>query len=275
MSLSGRNALFRVGIAFCALSALIVLAASFLIIPDYPAIQEDIRRPGDFFLFFLGSLFSSNYLAVHIAIIMTVLFSLLGIILILSYFEQTSAHEILYIAFFTISFSFETIRLIIPLSLIYDIPSFYLLVAAKILIFTRFFGLFSLFAASIYAAGLEVQMTRYVIMVLIAATLVLTGVPVDTQNRDSSFNIVYGFNTMYRLIEAVAFIITVISFFIAVNIRGSKEYALIGVWLMIALAGRYFLLYSDNWAGPILGILMLSIGTWFVCSKLHKIYLWL
>jgi hypothetical protein len=207
--------------------------------------------------------------------VIAVFFSLIGIILILSFFEQTSAPEILYIAIFTISLSFETIRIILPLYFIYDIPSLYLLIAARVLLFARFFGIFSLFAASISAAGLDVQLTRNVILVIIIATLVMIGVPIDTQNWDTSLNIVYGFNSMFRIIELIVILTTVVSFFIAVHIRGTKEYAHIGIGLMIALIGRYFLLYSDSWAGPVPGVLMLSFGIWFVCSKLHKIYLWL
>jgi hypothetical protein len=275
MTLFGRNAFFRVGITFCAVSALLILDASFLVWPEYQSIQGEVSRPADLFQVFLAKFFETNFLAVHLSMIMVVFFSLIGIILILSFFEQTSAPEILYIAIFTISFAFETIRLVHPLYLIYDIPSLYLLIASRILLFARFFGIFSLFAASISAAGLEVQLTRNVIMVIIVATMIMVGVPIDTQNWDASLNIVYGFNSMFRLIELIVLVTTVVSFFIAVHIRGTKEYAYIGIGLMIALIGRYFLLYSDSWAGPVPGILMLSCGIWFVCSKLHKIYLWL
>nr|AXS01207.1 hypothetical protein [uncultured bacterium] len=112
-------------------------------------------------------------------------------------------------------------------------------------------------------------------MIIIVATLSIIGVPIDTQSWDTSFNTINGFNNMFRLIEIAAFFAIVISFFIAVHVRGSKEYAYIGIGLTIALAGRYFLLYFDNWAGPVPGILMMSFGMWFVCSKLHRIYLWL
>jgi hypothetical protein len=274
MTLSGRNAFFRVGIVFCAVSTLLILIASFFLMPDYPSMNENARRPSGFLQSILGNFLDVNYIAVHISLVMVVLFSLAGIIMILSFFEQTSAPEILYIAFFTVSFAFETIRIILPLQSIYDIPSFYTLLASRVLLFARFFGIFSLFAAGICAAGLEVQMTRNVILVIIVAALVLIGVPIDAQSWDTSLNVIYGFNSMVGLIEIIVFLTTIVSFLIAVNVRGSREYAYIGIGIMIALVGRYLLLYFDNWAGPIPGILMLSFGTWFACSKLHKIYLW-
>nr|AGS51968.1 hypothetical protein [uncultured bacterium contig00003] len=275
MTLSGRNAFFRVGIALCAISSLLILAVSFLLIPAYPNMEENTRRPADFFQVLIGKFLKTSYFAVHTSMIMVVLFSLIGIILIFYYFEQTSAPEILYIAFFTVSFSFETIRFILPLQYIYDIPSFYMLIASRALLFARYFGIFSLVTASICAAGLEVQMTRNAIMIIIIATLAIVGVPIDTQSWDTGFNAIHGFNNMFRLIEIAAFFSIVVSFFIAVHVRGSKEYAYIGIGFVIALVGRYFLLYFDNWAGPVPGILMLSFGMWFVCSKLHRIYLWL
>jgi hypothetical protein len=276
MTLSGRNIFFRGGIAFCAISALLVLYVSFLVVPSYSEMGENARRPGNFFQVLLGNFFNADYMAVHATLVMVVFFSLIALCLILAFFEQTQAPEILYIAIFTLSFSFEAIRLALPLGQMYNIPSFYLLLASRVLLFARYFGIFSLFTASLCAAGFEIQLTRNVITVLIVSTLAITiGVPIDSHSWDTSLNMIYGFNTMFMWIDIIAFFSTVISFFIAVNVRGSKEYAYIGTGLLMAFAGRYLLLYIDNWAGPIPGIIMLSFGTWFVCSRLHKIYLWL
>jgi len=276
MTLSERNILFKAGIVFCAISTIFILLASFLVVPLYPSMEENARRPAVFSQFFTGMFLNANYFAVHASVIMSVLFSLAGIIMIHSFFEQTSAPEILFIAFFTISLSFETIRLILPLNIIYDIPSFYLLLASRILLFARYFGVFSLFAASVYAAGLDMQRTSTIILIIIIASLVITfGVLIDIQNWDTSFNTSTGYISMLRLIDGVMFIASVIGFFIAVNVRGSKYYAHVGIGVMLALAGRNLLLVSDNLACPVPGILMLSIGTWLICSKLHRIYLWL
>jgi hypothetical protein len=276
MTLSERNAFFKAGIAFCAVSILLMLFASFLTIPVYPSMSENTRRPSDFLQVFAGKFLDVNYIAVHSSLVTAVLFSLAGIILIHFFFEQTSAPEILYIAIFTISFSFEIIRLILPMYLIFNFSSFYLLMAARVLLFARYLGIFSLFAGSICAAGLEVQQTRNIILIIITVALIITfGVPIDTEKWDTSLNMINGYNSMFMLIEAAAFFATVVSFFIAENVRGSKEYTFIGIGAMLALIGRNLLLRSDNWSGPIPGILLLSIGTWFICSKLHKIHLWL
>jgi hypothetical protein len=276
MTLSERNVFFRIAIVFCSISTLLAAAVSWLVVPSYKIFGENILRPGGFAQFFIGRLFEPDYYAVHASLAALVVFSLVGLFLILSFFEQTSTPEILYISFFIFSFTFEIIRLVIPLHLIYIIPSFYILISLRVLLFVRYFGIFSMAAASLCASGLEVQTNRNMIMIIFAAALIIIiGVPIDTQSWDTSFNITHGFNTIIKVIEVIAFLTTVISFFIASNVRGSVEYIYIGIGVMFAFIGRYFLLYFDNWAGPIPGLIMLSFGTWFACSKLHKIYLWM
>jgi len=276
MTLSERNTFFKAGIAFCVVSVLLLVAASFLVVPVYQTMEENTRRPSDLIHVIISRFLNVNYIAVHSSVAAAVLFSIIGLILIYSFFEQTPAPEILYIVIFTLSFSFETIRVLLPLHLIFDIPSFYMLMATRVLLFARYFSIFSLFAASVCAAGLEVQKTGNIIIIIFIAVLVIVfSVPIDTQNWDTSLNMIKGNTYMFRLIEVVAFFITVISFFVAANVRGSKDYAYIGIGVMLALLGRGLLLSADNWVTPVLGILLLSAGLWFVCSKLHKIHLWL
>jgi hypothetical protein len=276
MTFSERNIVFKAGIAFCAVITLFILVISMFTIPFYSTMEESFRRPAYIFQIASGWFLGSNYYAVHVSLIFAVIFSLVSTIFIHLYFERTSAPEILYISFFTISISFEAIRLILPLHFIYLFPSFYLLAASRVLLFARYFSLFSLFTASVIAAGLEVQRTRYVIIFLIIAVLLIVlGVPIDTQSWDTSFSMISGYTAMFKMIEVVVFLITPITFFVAAKVRDSKDYVYIGIGVILALIGRNILLGTDNWAGPVPGIFLLSFGTWFICSKLHKIHLWL
>jgi hypothetical protein len=276
MTLSERNAFFKAGIVFCACFTLLIIIISFLIVPVYPTIEENSRRPGNFFQIISGLFLGSSFYAVHASLVIAVLFSFAGLFLIHSFFERTSVPEILYVSFFILSFSFEIIRLVLPLHLIYNFPSLYLLGASRVLFFARYFSVFSLFTAGIYAAGLEVQKTRNIIFVLVITVLIISlGVPIDVQTWDTSLNMANGFSSMFTLIEIAALITTVISFFIAVKVRGSGDYVYVGIGVLLAMTGRSILLGTDNWAGPVPGILLLAFGTWFICSKLHRIHLWL
>jgi hypothetical protein len=101
------------------------------------------------------------------------------------------------------------------------------------------------------------------------------GVPIDAQSWDTSFSMISGYTAMFKMIEIVVFFTTSITFFVAAKVRDSKDYIYVGIGVMLALIGRNILLGTDNWAGPVPGIFLLSFGTWFICSKLHKIHLWL
>jgi len=277
MTLSERNTFFKMGIALCSICALIAAAASFLVIPIFSGVMEESsRRPVSIFQLLTGFFMGNDSYAVYVSLAASVLYSLISIIIIYLFFERTSSPEILYIAIFTISFALEAVRLILPLQHIFYFSFFYVSLASKVLLFIRFFSIFSLFTAGLCAAGLEVQKTRNVIFVMIIAALVITmGVPIDSSNWDTSLNIVNSYNSMFSLVEAAAFITTMISFFIAAKIRGTREYVNIALGVMLALAGRGFIINVDNWTGPILGIILLSTGTFILCSKLHKIHLWL
>jgi len=281
MTLSERNTFFKTGIIFCAVCVFLTAAASFLIIPliqetNYILSLGEELRPVSIFQSFISRFIGSNYFAVHISLSFLVVFSLVGMLLIHFYFERTSTPEILYIAIFTISLSFEIIRLILPLQQIFIFSSFYVSISSRVLLFARYFGIFSLFTASICAAGLEVQKTRNVLFIIIIAALIITvSVPINVLNWDTSLNIINGYVSIFRMTELAVLLTTMISFFIAAKFRDSKEYIYVAVGSMLALIGRNILLNTDNWIGPLPGIFLLSFGTWFLCSKLHKIHLWL
>jgi len=301
MTLSERNAFFKAGIVSCAVFVILIIAISFFTMPLYInnsnqtftenneiSLNEDdennitsplddaARRPHNFLHKIANSIAGYNYLAVHISLFLLTAFSLTGMILIYNYFERTSTPEILYIAFFIVSCSFEVIRIIIPLHLAFRFPTIYIMTAMRILLFARFFGIFSLFTAGICSAGLEIQRIRNAILIITIAGMILTiSIPIDVLSWDTSFNIVNGYNTMFKMIELVAFITIITSFLITAKNKDSKEYLYAAIGILIIFIGRNLLLNTDNWIGTILGIAMLSFGMWMLCSKLHKIHLWL
>jgi hypothetical protein len=238
--------------------------------------QEIARRPEGLFQVLAGKLFVTNLLAVYWCVMGLVLYDFLSIILIYYFFEKTQSPEILFVAFFAASFAPEALRLLLPLSRVYEIPSLYLLMASRITLFGRYFGLFSLFTASIYAVGFKVQKQRNVVLIIAVITLIITlGVPIDTETWDSSLNMISGYVSIFRLIEVGAFLIITLSFFIAAWLNSSRDFAFIGIGSALAILGRHVLLNADAWAALPTGLLLLIVGTWLVCTKLHKIYLWL
>ncbi|MCL2193351.1 MAG: hypothetical protein FWB78_08145 [Treponema sp.] len=277
MTLSNRNAVFKAGIILSSLCLLLAVASLFITSPVYVYMEAEIAvRPDGFFQALLGRPFEARLLAVHFIVLFLALYSLLSIAFIYFFFEKTQSPEILFVAFFAASFSLEVLRLILPLGQIHEIPSLYLLMASRIILFGRYFGIFSLFAASVHAAGYQSQQQRNTIMIVVAATLfVALSTPIDTKIWDSSLAMLSGYASMFRLVEVGLLIITAASFFIAAWPRGSREFFPIGVGSILALLGRNILLQADTWAGLPTGLLFLVAGTWLICKRLHRIYLWL
>jgi hypothetical protein len=237
--------------------------------------EEVTRHPDGIFRIISGD-FPGNLLATHCCILALVLYSFFSIILTYYFFEKTQSPEVLFVVFFAASFSLESLRFIIPLGRIYEIPSLYLLMSSRIILFGRYFGLFSLFIASVYAVGFKAQKQRNITTILAVITLIIImGIPIDTQTWDSSLNMINGYASMFRLIETGAFFITTISFFIAAWLRSSRDFIFIGAGAVLALLGRNILLGAGTWVGLPVGLLFLAVGTWLICIRLHKIYLWL
>jgi hypothetical protein len=277
MTLSERNLVFKLGIALSFLCLAISIIISLKVFSVYASMETEItRRSESIFQAFIEKYFEAKLLAVHGCILASVLYSFFSIIFIYYFFEKTQSPEILFVVFFVASFSLEALRLILPLGRVYEFPSLYQLTAARIILFSRYFGLFSLFTAGVFASGFKSQQQRNIIMIILVTTLIITlGVPIDTQAWDSSLNMINGYISMFRLIEAGTFLLTIISFFIAAWSRSSFEFVFIGVGSILAFLGRSILLNADTWTGLPIGLLFLAAGTWLICTRLHKVYLWL
>jgi hypothetical protein len=277
MTLSLRNSCFKVGIAFSALSLGIIIAAALTILPAYPEVLgESIRCASGILQWFLKNFPEPSPYVPFITTLGAVCYSLIGIILILYFFEKTQSQEILFIGLFVLSFSFESIRIIVPLVKTLDLPIVYLGRGSRFLIFGRYFGLFSLFTASVFTAGLAVQKQEHLVFIIAAASLIFAlGVPTDGLSWDTTLNMYNDFNSTFALVQGGILGITMASFFISAYTRSSKEYIYIGLGAFLIYTGRSILLGGDTWISPLPGLLILSLGTWLVCIKLHRIYLWL
>ena len=245
----------------------------------YPAFPESAAsaatRSGGIFHKLLQGFFEAQPYIPLWTMFGSVAFSFISTLLVYLFFEKTQSSEILFFGFFIISLSFEFARIIIPLRVLFQFPALYLATASRLLLFSRYFGLFSIFAASIFAAGLGEQKQITIIFIMILAAMIIAiNVPVDCLVWDSSLKLINGYDSMFFIVETGVLIITVITFFISAYTRSAKEYVFIGIGSFMAITGRSLLIASDSWFTLIPGILILTVGTWFICSKLHKIYLW-
>ena len=272
-----RNNFFRGGIILAALSLIIIIVSATFVLKAYPGTTASaaMRSQGLAQKLVEGFANPSAYVPFW-TMLGAVVYSLIGITLIYFFFEKTQSPEILFFGLFVISLSFEFERLNIPLMQVFSFPPMYLIAAARILLFGRYFGLFALFATGIFASGLDVQKQQTVFFMLILAALVIAfNVPIDSLVWDSSLKVLNGYGSMFTVVEGGILAVTVLTFLVSAFTRGSRHYVIIGLGALMTYVGRNILLKSDTWITPIPGMILLLGGTWLVCALLHREYLWL
>ncbi len=277
MTLSQRNRLVLIGIVLSSLSFLMLILSARTVFPVFAdAAAAASRRTFNLVQPLINLLVKPQPYAALVSIIVSCLYAAGTSIFIYFFFEKTHCQEILFFTFFVLSFCFESLRFIVPLNTALNLPRIYLIVAGRIIIFGRIFGILSLFASSIYAAGFQVQKQSQVILIMITISMIIAvGMPIDALSWDSGLNIISGYTMMVLLAEVGIFFFAVISFFAAAYTKGTKEYIRIGIGSLLLFFGRDFLLNCDTWFIIPAALALLSYGTWFICSKLHQIYLWL
>ncbi|GHV76354.1 hypothetical protein AGMMS49942_11750 [Spirochaetia bacterium] len=275
MTISVRNIYFRVGISLSVLTLVTALSLSFIVFSVYPQVGAAAIQSADLFQSLISRTFASPYIS-FVTMLSSVLYAFITMILIYYFFEKTQSPEILFFALFAASFAFEALRVMVPLAAVDNLPSVYLVMSSRVLLIARYFGVFSLFAASVYAAGLgEQKQGNIVFIIAIAAMIIALGVPIDGLAWDSSLMMVSGYTDMLKMVEVVIGLITALSFFISAHSRGSNEYIFIGIGSLLAFLGRSVLLTADTWITPLPGLALLAAGTWIICVQLHRVYLWL
>jgi hypothetical protein len=276
MTLSVRNNYFRIGIILSFLSLAVTLGLSFTSFPAYPRLGAEAIRTTGILQSLIARYFQPQAYVPLVTMISSVLYALVAMILIYYFFEKTQSPEILFFALFVSAFAFEGLRIMAPLRDVYDLPAFFLVLSSRALLFARFFGIFSIFAASVYAAGLgEQKQGNIVFIIAVAALVVALGAPIDSLAWDSSLMPIRGYASLLKMVEVGIMLITMISFFISAYSRGSKEYLFIGLGSFLVFLGRAMLFSTDTWITPLPALLLLAGGTWLSCVQLHHVYLWL
>ena len=277
MTLLVRNNFLKGMIAIASLSLCLVIVCGYIAFPAFPHVTSSASvRSGGMVQQIIEKTSNIEAYSPFWTMLCAVAYSLVSVTLIYRYFEKTQTPEILFFALYCFSLSLECARIMIPLKEIRPFPAMFLITATQILLFGRFFGLSSLFAASVFAAGFDIQKQRNVFFMLILASLIIAlNVPVDSLAWDTSLKALNGYNPMLNIVETCILTVTIITFLISAYMKTSITYIFLGSGTLMAFAGRNILVKSDTLITPLPGLLLLSAGTWLICSRLHKEYLWL
>ena len=262
---------------FASLALLVIIAGGYFALEAYPASSASAAiRSGGIVLRFIEDFIGPSPYVPFWTMLGAAVYSFIGVIFIYYFFEKTQSPEILFIGLFVVSLSFEFTRIMIPLKQVLVFSSLYLVTLSRVLLFGRYFGLFSLFAASVYAAGLDAQKQQNGFFVVVLAALIIAlRVPIDSLVWDSSLKMLNGYGSMFAIVEAGILVVTVITFVISAYTRSSRSYLLIALGTFLVYSGRNILISSDTWITLVPGLLLLAASTWFVCERLHREYLWI
>ncbi len=277
MTISTRNRILGAGILFSAIPIVAVLLTLKDIHVLYPALADlASRRSQGLLQYLVVPLMPPSAHAPLAALITALGYAFISTGLIYYFFEKTQSPEILFFALFTASFSAEGARIVLPLVQGRELPQAYVVMAARVLFFARLMGMFSIFIAGVYAAGLEFQKHGSLVLILAAVSLTMaTGIPMDGLSWDSAMTIIPGYGTMFSTVDTGMYIITVLSFAIAAYTKGSREYMETAIGSVLVFIGRDGLLHADTWAAVPAAAAALIAGTWLISTRLHRYYLWL
>jgi hypothetical protein len=244
------------------------------VVPLFPEIAgAAVKRP---FGYGFAAFIPANPYVPFAVMLTAALYALIVQALIYQFFEKTQSPEIYFFALFVFSFTFECGRILIPLQHLYMLPQTFIAAAGRMQLFGRFFGLFALFASSVYAAGLKAQKQGTVFFaVTLAAMLFAVRVPVDALAWDTALRLNCGYRSMFWILEVVLALLSVAGYFVSARIRGGKEFVPAGIGVFLVAFGRTLLLDADTPYAPVLAFVCLVAGTWLVCAQLHRIYLWM
>ena len=277
MTLAQRNIYFKTGIFLSSCSLLLLLALTGKLLPCLKEFSEAASsRPDSPFQYLAERFFDSVPLVPFISLFAAVFYALFVSIAVLVYFEKTQTPEILFFGLFALSFVFEAIRILVPLKGFYEFSSITLIIGTRMLIFSRLFGTITLFVASIYAAGLDMQKQgRVVIGIIIAILMISFRLPVYGFSWDTSFTMHFAYSAMLRFAELILVVITAVSFLMASYSKGTVDYRYVALGSLLVFLGRSLLFAADTWLTPVPAVIMLIIGTYLITTRLHRVYLWL
>ncbi|GMO40040.1 MAG: hypothetical protein Ta2B_19850 [Termitinemataceae bacterium] len=272
MTLSKHTSFLRMGTLLALISLGSFIFFSWKIMPFYPGLSEAASYSGSV-IFTNVSTFP--YIS-YITALASIVFSLLLQILIYYFFEKTQSIEIRFLSIFVFSLLFEGMRIILPIAQAFNLPSFYINIAARALLFGRLFGVFGIFGASLFVCGLKNQREETVLLpIIFIAALISMRVTIDYLSWDTSLAPHYGYHIMFKLLELLIVLISCANFFVGAWTRNTKEYRLIGIGVFVAFLGRNLLINANLILPACIGFTLLCAGTWFAGMQLRRMYLWL
>jgi hypothetical protein len=210
-----------------------------------------------------------------LAILIAACYAALCLGFILATFRKTVSAEIFFFAFWVLSFGFEAVRLLVFHFVEAGEPIAWSVIATKVVLGARMIGLFSFFAAGIYAAGFRNEkFGSAIILVIVIGWALAYSLPIDTGVFEPTLIMRQGYATLSSILAIIIATTTAANFLYASFSNGEPSYRAAALGSACALVGQSLLISRWMPVDIIAGSFLLIFGSWLFVSRLHAYYLW-
>jgi len=216
-----------------------------------------------------------NYLAAFCALFFFSLFVPISGFCVFFHFEKTQSLEVLFFSSALLGFFCESFKMCIPLFNITAGYSTFLRFIGQASFFGQMEIVLTIIMQAVFAGGSEGRdADRYLQIIIIAALIFSTMVPLNTTVFENYMNISYGFKDLLGIMRIVFVLCSFLALFFSPKSKESADYKKASVSYLVVCAGYVLLLHCTDFAVFIGGAALLTGGTVHFFKNIHRYYMW-
>ncbi len=191
------------------------------------------------------------------------------------FFRKTVSSEMFFFIFFVISLSFESFKALGVLFQLWGLATYYGVIVARVVYFSRFFGVFCLLTSGLYATGIEYQKFEVVLGIafLLAFTLSFS-IPIDSSVFLPTLLYRIGGTVQLLAVFSALELFSILNFVLASILSRRREYLIMAGGLLLVIAGKDLLFFAHGAPAAVAAFAFLLAGTIVFGNRAHAIYLW-
>lgn len=200
-------------------------------------------------------------------------FSLITSLLLFHYFKKKISPEIFFFILFVISLSLQSIRLFQFQLLLLNAAPFFGVIITRVYYFFNLFGIFCLFASSLFPIGIKFQKFGTILLSILLISFTISALmPIDSTLMNKYFLYNISDNSSILLMTLSVRVLTILNLVRIAITTKSKNYILILIASILIITGDELLLYFPI---PFFAFILILIGTLIYSRSIYNYYLWI
>ena len=199
-------------------------------------------------------------------------FSIITSLLLFHYFKKKISPEIFFFILFILSLSLQSIRLFQFQLLLLNVSPFFGVLITRLYYFFRLFGLFCLFASSLFPIGIKFQKFGTILLsILLISFTISTLIPIDSTQMNSYFLYYISDSSSILLMTLSIRVLTIVNLARVAITTKSKNYILVLISSVLIITGDELLLLFPI---PLFAFILILVGTAIYSRSIYNYYLW-